>query len=233
MSSLRVKVRHDFGKFTLNVDTSFDLQRYNVILGPSGSGKSLTLRYIAGLEPLNGSLLLNGREYSHLQPQERKIVYIPQGDSLFPHLNVKENIMFGVRHGSRKEALDIEEITRIFRIDHLLQRFPEKLSAGEKQRVTLARAIILKPSILLLDEPFSSLDFHIKIDLISFLKELKKKFSISFIHVTHDPIEAHILGEKITVMEKGKITFTGRWEELEKAPPTDFTQKIVSFRKII
>ena len=233
MKTLEVNINRDIGNFSLNIKAKFDLSEYNIILGPSGSGKTLTLRYIAGLEQKNSSITLNGNNISHLPPQKREIIFIPQGNTLFPHLTVKENILFGIKYGNNHSAFQFEEIVKIFQIDYLLQRYPQTLSAGEKQRVTLARAIILKPGILLLDEPLSSLDFHIKLELIEFLKNLKEKFHISFIHVTHDPVEAILLADKITILEKGEVKFQGKWKELEKAPSTPFIQKIRSFKKII
>ncbi len=234
MKQLRISIsRYLENNFLLRIKGIFDLSAYNIILGPSGSGKTLTLRYIAGLEKEGGKIFINEKELSQVPPQKRNIIYIPQGNSLFPHLSVKDNILFGIRFGRKKGGFNLSEISEILQVSDLLHRYPNTLSAGEKQRIALARAIILKPDILLLDEPLSSLDFHIKLDLINFLRHLNKKLSTSFIHVTHDPIEATLLGDIITIIEEGEIKFQGKWEELKKNPPTPFTKKIVSFKELI
>ena len=230
MDELVVKINKKLGNFSLRIDTSFPLNRYNVIIGPSGSGKTLTLRAIAGLEKGDSLVIYKGKDLSSLPPQKRSIGYIPQGDSLFPHLNVYKNIVYGYRPNNPDKDPFFSKIIENLKIKHLLERRVTTLSAGEKQRVTIARALLHNPAILLLDEPLSSLDFHLKLDSITFLKEVFTEFQITFIHVTHDPIEAQLLGEYITVIENGEIIFRGNWNQLTRETPSAFTRKITSIK---
>ncbi len=219
-----------FENFEVNVELDYDLEKYHVIIGPSGSGKTLTLRFIAGLESGKGRVEFEGREITKFPPQRRRIVYIPQDESLFPTMTVQMNLLAGVKLGKSDFDRDLfERIVDVFKIEHLLDRYPSTLSAGEKQRVTLGRAIMVKPRLLLLDEPFSSLDFHIKLELIEFLKNVKKEFGTSFIHVTHDPIEAKLLAECVTVIEEGKVTYRGNFTTLVESSRSRFTERVSEF----
>ena len=197
--------------FSLGIELFIEPNSYNILLGPSGAGKSLALKVIAGFEKMDrGYIRLNGKEISKLPPENRMIVYLPQNLGLFPNLTVEEHLFFPFK--ARKIKPDKEHISNImkeFGIEHLIQRMPSQLSGGERQRVALARSLMIRPEVLLLDEPLTALDFHLKMRLIKFLKRIKQKFSLTIIHVTHDPLEAVYLGEKIFTIEKGKITFSG------------------------
>ncbi len=193
-------------------------QSYNVLLGPNGAGKSLTLKLLAGfIRPDKGRILLDTKDISSLPPQGRDIIYLPQGLGLFPHLSVWENLIFSFKaRGTKVPEERIKEVVEELELQDLLQRRPHGLSGGESQRVALARAILASPKLLLLDEPFSALDFLRKQDLIPLFKELPKRFGLAIIHVTHDPVEARLLSENIFVFEAGTLIFSGTWNKLLK-----------------
>lgn len=177
-------------------------EEFLVILGPSGSGKTLFLETLAGVRmPLRGRVLIDGREILSLPPEKRRIGIVYQELFLFPHLKVKDNILYG-KH-AKKEIL--EEFIDILGIRQILNRYPHELSGGEKQRVTILRALVNQPLLLLLDEPFSSLDRAIKEDAVSLVLKLKRRLNVPTIMVTHDFEEAVMLADRIAVMKDGKI----------------------------
>jgi len=177
-------------------------EEFLVILGPSGSGKTLFLETLAGVRiPLRGKVLIDGREILSLPPEKRRVGIVYQELFLFPHLTVRDNILYG-RH-ARVEIL--EEFMDILGIRQLLNRYPHELSGGEKQRVAILRALVNQPLLLLLDEPFSSLDRGIKDDAINLILKLKKRLNVPIIMVTHDFEEAVMLADRIAVMKDGKI----------------------------
>ncbi len=163
--------------FCLKVRFSVGKDSYNIFLGPSGSGKSLTLKAISGFEKINkGYVKLEERDITNLPPEKRNIVYLPQNLGLFPHMKVKDQIIFPYK--ARKIPVDlpfISTITKEFKIDHIMDRYTRELSGGESQRVALARCIVTKPQVLLLDEPLTGLDFHLKMKLMAFFKRNKKR----------------------------------------------------------
>lgn len=232
---LEVRLTKRYFPFKLDISFSINKETYNLILGPSGSGKSLTLRLIAGFErPDNGYIKLNGRDITGFPPERRNIVYLPQNLGLFPHLSVYENIIYTFK--AKREKVNkgyVNTIIEKFRIADLLKRRPTSLSGGEAQRVALARALVAKPKILLLDEPLSYLDFHIKFQLMAFLQLLKNEFSPTVIHVTHDPIEAFKLADYLFILEDGRLCFEGDKYDLFNNPPLGFGEKIVKGLKII
>ncbi len=205
---LKVEVKKSYPSFELNVKFEVKPGSYTILLGPSGAGKSLTLRLIAGFEkPDQGRITYNGVNLTPLPPENRKVVYLPQGLGLFPHMTVRQNLEYPFRCKRKKPKENLlQEIIREFGLERLLEKKPKALSGGERQRVALARAILSSPEVLLLDEPLSSLDFALKIRLIKFLKEVHKKFGLTVLHVTHDPFEAVSLGEEVLLIENGKIT---------------------------
>ncbi len=216
--SLEALVEATLSSFRVSVALKLPETGYTVMLGPSGSGKSVTLKALAGLHPASVRLVLDGREISHLPPEKRGIVYLPQGNALFPHLSVYENIVFPFRaKGEEINRALLEEVVETFALRDLLTRLPRTLSGGEAQRVALARAVCACPRVLLLDEPLSSLDFHLKFELISFLKKLPSRFSLSVLHVTHDPLEALFLAEQVYLLREGRVVFSGGIEAFRKA----------------
>jgi ABC-type sugar transport system ATPase subunit len=201
------KIKKKLISFDLDIRISTEKNEYTMILGPSGAGKSMALKIIAGIERAEYQYVtVENVDVSHLPPEKRKIVYLPQKDSLFPHMSVFENIVFPfVANGLKIDRPFLDKVINTFKIRSLLNRSPKQLSGGEARRIALARAICAKPKILLLDEPLSFLDFHIKLELIDFLRKIPQNYDISILHVTHDPIEACLLSHKIYILKKGKF----------------------------
>ncbi|XMB85141.1 ABC transporter ATP-binding protein [Mycoplasmatota bacterium WC44] len=170
------------------------------ILGSSGCGKSTILRLIAGLEkPSEGNIYINGENVNKLPTEKRNIGFLFQDYALFPHMNVYDNIKFGLDKKSDEQAI-IEEVATLVGVKQYLKRYPHELSGGQRQRVALARAIAYKPNLLLLDEPFSNLDTDLKDQIRRDLKEIISKTDITTILVTHDELDAKALADEIRVL---------------------------------
>ena len=184
------------------------------MLGDSGSGKSSILKFLAGLNNnQNGNVSLDGENLTidgvHLvSPDKRNIGMVFQDYALFPHMNVKKNIEFGISHLSRRERKSIlENLLSLIELKGIEKKYPHQLSGGEQQRVALARALAKKPKLLLMDEPFSSLDARHKKDLIAKVRDILKKTNTASIFVTHDKKEASGLADKTAVIKKKKLTY--------------------------
>ena len=192
----------------------FSSGTYACLLGPSGCGKSSTLRMIAGHETLSdGVILLGGRDISNLPPAKRGTAMMFQNYALFPHLTVLDNVAFSLtmkgvdkamRHARANELLELVDMTA------MADRLPAQLSGGQQQRAALARALITKPDILLLDEPLSALDPFLRIRMRAELKKLQRELGITFLHVTHGQDEALALADEIVVMNDAKIEQAGK-----------------------
>ncbi|NPB07254.1 MAG: ATP-binding cassette domain-containing protein [Aquificae bacterium] len=198
---------------------------FNVLLGPSGCGKTTTVRVACGLErPDEGFMECCGKTYFDLSkglflpPQKRRLGLVFQEPRLFPHMTVEQNVRFAFNKSGRRGGL--EELLKAFGLWELKDRYPDELSGGQKQRVALARALAYGPKALFLDEPFSSLDFASKLELMQLIKERVRGLTVVF--VTHDPFEALFLGEHFTLMRDGRPVERGgkevvsRYVELEK-----------------
>jgi len=197
---------HDILK---NINLELEKDKIACILGPSGCGKTTLLKLIAGLEKTKkGEILLNDIVVSstkqHLKTEKRKIGFLFQDYALFPHLNVKENLNFAVKN-NKMITHDINEIIEIIKLPNSLQKYPHELSGGEQQRVALARSIISQPDLLLLDEPFSSLDLNLKEEIRDDTLHLLQKSNVTVLIVTHDPFEAMFISNKIYIMKKGGV----------------------------
>lgn len=225
------------GEFTLR-DFRLKIKKgeYYILLGPSGVGKTLLLETIAGFHYLKkGRIILNGVDVTRVPPEGRMISYVPQTLGLFPHLDVEKNILFGARARkmSLKEAdYEMRRICEILGIGELLKRFPHELSGGEKQRVALARALIVKPELLLLDEPLSALPELQRSQLQHFIKSLHKELNFTALHVTHDLEEAFLLGDVVSVLLDGKLQQTGKRNEIYFHPKTKAVAEFLRFRNI-
>jgi ABC-type Fe3+/spermidine/putrescine transport system ATPase subunit len=194
------------------------------LVGPSGCGKTTTLRMIAGLEaPTAGEIRLNGARVDQLPPYRRNVNTVFQNYALFPHLTVRGNIAFGLRHSGAAEAeARIQAVLAQVRLPGKEARKPGELSGGERQRVALARALVLAPDVLLLDEPLSALDPQLRKQVRAELKDLQRRSGITFLLVTHDQEEALSLSDRIAIMNAGAIEQTGTPEELYRQPRTRF-----------
>lgn len=184
-----------------------------VLLGPTGCGKTTTLRCIAGLEtPDSGEIYIDGRPVTKLSPAERDIAFVFQTFALYPHMRVYDNIAFPLKAVKLpKEEIDkrVREVAEILRISHLLSRRPGKLSGGEMQRVALGRAMVRRPKVFLMDEPLTSLDAKLRAEMRAELKRLQTDQNATTIYVTHDQLEAMSMGDRIAVMDAGKILQIG------------------------
>lgn len=232
-------VYKDWKEFSLDA-INFEVNRgeYFVILGPTGAGKTLLLETIAGFYvPDRGGIWIEGRDVTIVPPEKRQIGFIYQDYSLFPHLNVEQNIDFGLKlkksstgDSNRKR---VEEIMDWLSISHLAHRYPATLSGGEQQKVAIARAIAIEPSILLLDEPLSALDLRTKDYLREELKRVKEDFGITMVHVTHDQTEALVLGDRIAVMMRGRIMQVGTPYEIFNKPLNEELADFVGIENVL
>ena len=220
--SLYVDIKKDFGSFKLNVKFE-TTSGVTSILGASGTGKSMTLKCIAGIEkPDEGVIILNGRtlfdssKRINLPPQKRRVGYMFQNYALFPNMTVRQNIMCGMHNQGKdvdKES-KLLEIAKKLKIDNLLKHRPHQISGGQAQRVALARILVNEPEIILLDEPFSALDEHLRNRLQIEMKENLVSFNKEAILVTHNRDEAYILSEDMIVMSNGQTIVKGNTKEL-------------------
>ena len=227
-----VDIEKKFGKFTLKTKFQFDNEIMG-LLGASGSGKSLTLKCIAGIEkPDKGRIILNDRvlfdseKKINISPKDRKIGYLFQDYALFPNMNVYENIKVGIREGENFDKLIMEKLEEM-RISHLKDKKINEISCGEKQRVALARLLINKPEIILLDEPFSALDDYLKSKIELEVSEVLRNYKIPTILVSHSRAEVYRLCNEICVMSNGKSEDLMNKKELFKNPKT-FSSCLIS-----
>ena len=191
------------------------------LLGPSGSGKTTTLRILAGLERADaGSVHMNGRDITALDPGERDVAMVFQSYALYPHMTVRENIAFPLRMMGQESTVAVREAAARVRIEHLLERKPGQLSGGQQQRVALARAIVRKPALFLLDEPLSNLDAKLRIETRVELKRLQRALNVTAVYVTHDQEEALSLSDRLAVFMDGRIVQVGTPEEVFSRPAT-------------
>jgi multiple sugar transport system ATP-binding protein len=204
---------------------------YLVLLGPSGCGKTTLLRMIAGLEhPTGGDILIGGRSVRGVPPRARKIAMVFQSYALYPHKRVEQNISFPLEAQglSREERLEkVKWASGLLGIGHLLQRKPRQLSGGERQRVALARALVREPQVFLLDEPLSNLDAKLRASARLELKQFQQRVGISTIYVTHDQVEAMGLGDRIAVLNLGRLQQIGTPEEIYHQPANTFVATFV------
>jgi len=227
-----------FGTVVAIERVDLDVQRgeFVAIMGPSGCGKTTLLRIVAGLESADsGQILLRGTDISDVPVHKRSTRLIWQDFSLFPFLNVRKNIEFGLtlkRHDKKEVRRKVDAVAGLVQLEHLLSRRIGQLSGGEKQRVAIARALVTEPEILLLDEPLSSLDAHLRIKVQSELIGLQKKLGISFIYVTHNQSEAFAMADRVVVMNKGVVEQIGRPAQIYNRPETHFVAEFVGANNI-
>ena len=212
---LEVRATRRLPDFVLDVDFAVR-DEILVLFGPSGAGKTMTLRLVAGLErPDAGEISLDGRTLVSRErrvwvpPRERRCGFVFQDLALFPHLDVRANVLFGVRADGEATRERLERLLERFRIRHLARRFPSELSGGEAQRAALARALMTDPAVLLLDEPFSSLDAETRRAVQDEVVEAHGTWRIPFVFVTHDREEAERLGDRMIFLRAGRLVDGG------------------------
>lgn len=219
-----------------NVNLSINDNEYFVILGPSGSGKTLLLECIAGFHSLkNGEILIKGKHVTKLPPEKRNVGFVYEEYSLFPHMNVEENIGFPLQFkdlSQTKKREQIAEFMRLLEIEHLRGRNVRTLSSGERQRVSMARALIMEPDVLLLDEPLSALDAPRRREFIKILKRLHDELTTTTLHVTHDQRTAASLANRIGIIRDGQILEVGTKEEVFSRPNNLFTANFLGFENM-
>ena len=201
------------------------------LLGPSGCGKSTTLRMIAGFEePSEGTISIDGRDVTHVLPNQRGIGFVFQNYALFPHLSVFENVAYGLRVQRKGEAeitRAVSEVLELVGLARYERQQPHQLSGGEQQRVALARAVVIQPKVLLFDEPLSNLDAKLRVEMREQIRALQKRIGITTVYVTHDQEEAMAISDRIAVMERGQVVQDGSAQELYYRPATEFVARFI------
>lgn len=196
------------------------------LLGPSGCGKTTTLRLLAGLEhPTSGRILISGKDVTHLPANERDVAMVFQSYALFPHMNALDNVMYGLLSGglAKREAQDrAREGLKLVGLESMGQRLPAELSGGQQQRIAVARALVLEPEVLLLDEPLSNLDERLRRRVRTEIRDLQQRLGFTAVYVTHDQEEALAVSDKIIVMKEGHIAQQGAPQTLYQSPASVF-----------
>jgi molybdate/tungstate transport system ATP-binding protein len=231
-------VSHEWTDFSLkNVSFSVNSGEHFVILGPTAAGKTLILETIAGFYiPRKGKILLKDKNITHIPPEKRKIGFVYQDYSLFPHMNVKENVAFGLKmqkHTKKETETKVQGILESMGISYIQNRFPSTLSGGEQQRVALARALVIDPEILLLDEPLSALDPRTRESLMDELKRIHETRHTTTIHVTHDQNEALALADRIGVIMDGELVQVDAPQRVFNEPVSEDVANFVGVENVL
>jgi len=220
-----------------NLDVDVQQGEFFSMLGPSGSGKTTVLRMIAGFEdPSAGEILLHGVDVTRTAPFDREVNTVFQDYALFPHLSIAENIAYGLSVRKVAKSLRtklVSEALAQVQLAHVADRRPSQLSGGQRQRIALARALILRPKVLLLDEPLGALDKQLREQMQIELKEIQREVGITFIFVTHDQEEALTLSDRVAVFNNGKIEQVGSPREVYESPRTEFVARFLGITNIL
>lgn len=246
--SIEIKqVSKSFGRFQAlhSIDLTIQDGEFVAILGPSGCGKTTLLRILAGFEqPSDGEIHMDGSMVAgsgiRLPPEKRRIGMVFQSFALWPHMNVAEHIRFPIRthkstpsHIKSNEQTRIQEVLNMSGLTHLAERMPHELSGGQKQRVAIARAIAPQPSLLLMDEPLSSLDAMLRMDMRREIQQVHRSTESAVVYVTHDQGEALAMADRIIVMKDGRIEQAGTPQEIYLRPKTEFVARFVSKSNLV
>lgn len=235
-SSLKVQIQGVTKKYS-NGDgvENISLEIYEgeilTLLGPSGCGKTTILRILGGFNEIDmGKVMIDGRDVAHLVPEKRPTAMVFQSYNLWPHMNVFENLAFGMKLRRIPKAqikTDIAKMLELLKMSGTEKKYPSQLSGGQQQRIAIARSLLLKPSVLLLDEPFSALDAKIRMQMREELKKLQSELNITVMFVTHDQEEAMALSHRIVVMDKGKIAQIGTPTEIYDQPCSKYVASFI------
>lgn len=240
--SVKIKIDNALKKYGDNVVISnLDLEikkgEFFTLLGPSGCGKTTLLRMIAGFNSIEGGdFYFNEKRINDMDPGVRNIGMVFQNYAIFPHLSVKDNVAFGLTNRKIEKdeiASRTDEFLKLMQIDEFKDRMPDRLSGGQQQRVALARALVIKPDVLLMDEPLSNLDAKLRIEMRSVIKDIQHKVGITSVYVTHDQEEAMAISDRIAVMNKGVIQQIGSPKELYQRPENLFVATFIGYTNVI
>ncbi|NMC46725.1 MAG: ABC transporter ATP-binding protein [Chloroflexi bacterium] len=234
MAYLELKnVHKNFGNVKAVDDFSLDVEKGSLVsfLGPSGCGKTTTLRMIAGFEqPDGGSIHLDDEDITRISPNQRDIGMVFQAYALFPNMTVRQNVAFGLKmKKAPKDEIEkrVNEVLNMVRLKDTAKRYPHQLSGGQQQRIALARALAVRPRVLLLDEPLSALDAEVRVALRGEIRRIQSELAITTVYVTHDQEEALSISDKVVVMENGIIQQVGTPQEIYRAPQTRFVATFI------
>jgi spermidine/putrescine transport system ATP-binding protein len=233
------ELQKDYGEFTAveHIDLHMPPGEFFTMVGPSGCGKTTTLRMIAGFErPTSGRILLDGVDVAQVPPHKRNVNTVFQSYALFPHLSVADNVAFGLRYQDvtkEEKRRAVAQLIELVQLSGFEKRKPHELSGGQQQRVALARALVLKPRVLLLDEPLGALDARLRKDLQVELKALQEEIGVTFIFVTHDQEEALTMSDRIAVMNVGHVEQAGPPQAVYEEPETLFVADFLGTSNLI
>jgi iron(III) transport system ATP-binding protein len=232
-------VRKEFGSFTAIPDLSLSIEPGQLVtlLGPSGCGKTTVLRMLAGLEsPTRGRIVIGGQDVTRLPANRRDVSMVFQSYALFPHMNVADNVAYGLESGGMRPAEAKETAARgldLVGLANLGERLPAELSGGQQQRVAVARALVLEPQVLLLDEPLSNLDARLRRRVRTEIRELQQRLGFTAVYVTHDQEEALAVSDRIVVMREGRVAQDGTPRELYEAPASEFIADFIGEANVV
>ena len=221
-------------------DVSFSLEKgkFLCLLGPSGSGKSTILHSIGGFIKHDGEIILDGKSIKNLSPEDRDVSTVFQSFGLFPHMNVLKNVMYGLKFkekdkSKKEKEAEAREVLRIVGLNGYEKRYPSELSGGEKQRVALARSLVVRPKILLMDEPLSALDAKLRSEMQFEIRRIQREFNITTIFVTHDQKEAFVMADEIIIINHGELVAKGAPQDIYNHPKNEFTLDFIGNKNII
>lgn len=226
-------VTKTYGSLTVVADVSITIERgsFMTLLGPSGSGKTTLLKMLAGfVSPTRGQILVGDRDVTHLTPNKRNVGLVFQNYALFPHMSVADNVAFPLKMrkvGRRDIAHRVDQMLDLVRLSELRARLPNQLSGGQQQRVALARTLIFRPSVLLMDEPLSALDKKLREHMQLEIKHLHEQLGVTIIYVTHDQTEALVMSDFVAVMRDGRVEQIGHPRDVYQKPATRFVADFV------
>lgn len=232
-----IKKSYGAVKAVKNADVTFEEGSFTTLLGPSGCGKTTLLRMISGLEtPTSGDIMIAGKRVNDVPIHKRNLGLVFQNYALFPHRTIGQNIAFGLKYRkvSKSDVVTkVKEALDIVRLPGVEDRYPTQLSGGQQQRIALARAIVIEPDVLLLDEPLSALDANLREDMRVELKAIQHRIGVTSIFVTHDQSEALAMSDKIIVMSAGKVEQIGAPEEVYNSPASEFVANFLGASNIL
>ena len=240
--SVKIKISNAikrYGDNTIIAGLNLDIKEgeFFTLLGPSGCGKTTLLRMIAGFNSIEGGdFYFNDKRINDIDPSKRNIGMVFQNYAIFPHLTVEKNVAFGLKNRKLpKEEIEVEttKFLKLMQIEEYRERMPERLSGGQQQRVALARALVIKPDVLLMDEPLSNLDAKLRVEMRSAIKEIQNSVGITTVYVTHDQEEAMAVSDRIAVMKGGEIQHVGTPKDLYQRPANLFVSTFIGRTNLI